>query len=367
MSGEVITSSRSVSNPIDSKSSGPSPAIQDRPGPTAGAGTPRPRVFSGMRPTGRLHLGHLVGALANWVPMQDQFDCVFGIVDWHALTSEYQNVAPIRRNVVDIAIDWMAAGLDPAKSVLMIQSRVPEHAELHLLFSMFVPIPWLERVPTYKEQILQLKEKDLSTYGFLGYPVLQAADILIYKAEWVPVGEDQVSHIELCREIARRFNNLYEPVFPEPQPRLTQTPRLPGTDGRKMSKSYGNEIQLSEDPARIRSKIMTMVTDPARVRRTDPGNPDVCPVFDLHKVFTEDEGRAWVDQGCRTAGIGCTDCKKLLLDRLLPRIEPLYQKRVELEKDPDTVLDILETGSRRARTIAASTMDEVRQAVRLKY
>lgn len=326
----------------------------------------RQRVFSGMRPTGRLHLGHLVGALANWVPMQDEFDCIFGIVDWHALTSEYQNVSNIRQNVLDIAIDWMAAGLDPSRSILMVQSRVPEHAELHLLFSMFVPLPWLERVPTYKEQILQLREKDLSTYGFLGYPVLQAADILIYKAAWVPVGEDQVSHIELCREIARRFNNLYQPVFPEPQPRLTETPRLPGTDGRKMSKSYGNEIQLSEDPARIRSKIMTMVTDPARVRRTDPGNPDICPVFDLHKVFTDDAGRAWVDSGCRSAGIGCTDCKRRLLEGMLPRVEPLYERRVQLEKDLSTVTDILDEGSRRARALAEETMEQVRQAVQLK-
>jgi len=325
------------------------------------------RVFSGMRPTGRLHLGHLVGALSNWVPMQDEFECVFGIVDWHALTSEYQNVKPIQQNVVDIAIDWMAAGLDPKKSTLMVQSLVPSHAELHLLFSMFTPIPWLERVPTYKEQIQQLKEKDLSTYGFLGYPLLQAADILIYKAEFVPVGEDQVSHIELSREIARRFNNFYGPVFPEPQPKLTRSPRLPGTDGRKMSKSYGNEIQLSEDPKSIRQKILTMVTDPARVRRTDPGNPDICPVYDLHKVFSTREDLQWAGEGCRTAGIGCVDCKKRLLERLLPVIEPIHDKRVELEKKPDQVMEILHQGSRKAGEVAESTMDEVRQAMRLKY
>src|SRR5690606_26417893 len=227
-------------------------------------------VFSGMRPTGRLHLGHLVGALNNWISMQDEYECIYGIVDWHALTSEYQNVDIINESVTEIAIDWLAVGLDPDRAILMIQSLVPQHAELHLLFSMITPVPWLERVPTYKEQIGQLKDKDLSTYGFLGYPLLQAADILVYKADEVPVGEDQVSHIELCREVARRFNHLYGPVFPEPQAKLTPTPRLPGTDGRKMSKSYRNEIQLSEDPASIRKKIMTMVTDPARVRRRDP-------------------------------------------------------------------------------------------------
>ncbi|GAB4235110.1 MAG: tryptophan--tRNA ligase [Acidobacteriota bacterium] len=325
------------------------------------------RVFSGMRPTGRLHLGHLVGALANWIPMQEEYDCIFGIVDWHALTSEYQNVEHVRRSVLDIAMDWLAAGLDPAKSTLMIQSLVPEHAELHLLFSMIVPVPWLERVPTYKEQIQQLREKDLSTYGFLGYPVLQAADILVYKAEVVPVGEDQVSHIELCREIARRFNNFYGPVFPEPQAKLTRAPRLPGTDGRKMSKSYGNEIQLGEDAESIRRKLMPMVTDPARVRRTDPGNPDRCPVFDLHRVFTDEAGQAWVREGCTTAGIGCVDCKKRLIENLLPVTEPIAERRRNWERDPDGVMDILKEGSRRARERAAATMDEVRQAVRLKY
>jgi tryptophanyl-tRNA synthetase len=299
--------------------------------------------------------------------MQDEYECIFGIVDWHALTSEYQNVKDIRRNITDIAIDWLASGLDPEKSSLMIQSLVPEHAELHLLFSMFIPVPWLERVPTYKEQILQLREKDLSTYGFLGYPVLQAADILVYKGEVVPVGEDQVSHIELCREIARRFNNLYEPVFPEPLPKLTQSPRLPGTDGRKMSKSYANEIRLSENPADIRKKIMTMVTDPARKRRTDPGNPDICPVFEHHKVFTDEEGQKWASEGCRSAGIGCVDCKKLLLEKLLPIVEPLYEKRVELEGNPGFVKEVLLDGSRKARAIAQETLDQTRQAMQLKY
>ena len=320
-----------------------------------------------MRPTGRLHLGHLVGALDNWVKMQDTHDCVFGIVDWHALTSEYQDVEKVRANVFEIAIDWFAAGIDPERSIVMIQSQVPQHAELHLLFSMIVPVPWLERVPTYKEQMQQLKEKDLSTYGFLGYPLLQAADILIYKGDTVPVGEDQVSHIELCREVARRFNAFYQPIFPEPQALLTRSPKLPGTDGRKMSKSYGNEIQLSEDPASVRQKVLTMMTDPARKRRSDPGNPDICPVFDLHKVFTDKEGQAWAAHGCRTATIGCIDCKKKLLEGLLPVIEPLHEKRVQLEKNLPALKETLFEGSRKARVIAEKTMDEVRQAMRIKY
>jgi tryptophanyl-tRNA synthetase len=325
------------------------------------------RVFSGMRPTGRLHLGHLVGALDNWIRMQDTHDCVFGIVDWHALTSEYADVEKVNRNVLEIAIDWFAAGLDPERSIVMIQSMVPQHAELHLLFSMIVPVPWLERVPTYKEQQQQLKDKDLSTYGFLGYPLLQAADILIYKADTVPVGEDQVSHVELCREVARRFNSFYGPIFPEPQAKLTKSPKLPGTDGRKMSKSYGNEIQLSEHPESVRQKILTMMTDPARMRRTDPGNPDLCPVFDLHKVFTNAEGREWAAQGCRTAGIGCIDCKKRLLEFLIPVIDPLHQKRVQLEKNLKDVKETLFEGSRKARARAEETMGEVRQAMRIKY
>lgn len=327
----------------------------------------KPRVFSGMRPTGRLHLGHLVGALDNWVRMQDDYECVFGIVDWHALTTEYQNPDAIQANVVEIAIDWLAVGLDPKRSTLMLQSLVPEHAQLHLLFSMFVPLPWLERVPSYKEQMQQLQDRDLSTYGFLGYPLLQSADILMYRAAAVPVGEDQVSHIELCREVARRFNRFYGPVFPEPEALLTRAPRLPGTDGRKMSKSYGNEIQLSEAPESIRRKVLKMVTDPARVRRADPGNPDVCPVFDLHRVFSPPEDQAWSAEGCRTAGIGCVDCKSVLLKNLLPRIEPLHQKRVTLEKDTRQVRDILLEGSRKARAVARETLRQVRQAMKIDY
>ena len=325
------------------------------------------RVFSAMRPTGCLHLGHLVGALENWVKMQKEYECIFGIVDWHALTSEYESVDAIHESVLEIAMDWLTAGLDPEASTLMVQSLVPEHAELHLLLSMIVPIPWLERVPTYKEQIQQLSEKDLSTYGFLGYPLLQAADILVYKARAVPVGEDQVSHLELCREVARRFNHLYGEVFPEPEAKLTRSPRLPGTDGRKMSKSYRNEIQLSEDPSSIRQKVLTMVTDPARVRRSDPGNPDICPVFEHHKQFTDAQGQEWASHGCRTAEIGCVDCKKRLLEHLLPVVEPLHEKRVELEKDIDGVKEILIQGSLKARVLAQETMQEVRQAMKLEY
>lgn len=325
------------------------------------------RVFSGMRPTGRLHLGHLVGALDNWVRMQEEYQCIYGIVDWHALTSEYQNVEPIGGHVLDIAVDWLSAGIDPEKSIIMIQSLVPEHAELHLLFSVMIPLPWLERVPTYKEQIRQIQDRDLFTYGFLGYPLLQAADILIYKAEVIPVGEDQVSHIELCREIARRFNSFYGRVFPEPAAKLTKSPRLPGTDGRKMSKSYKNEVLLSDPPDQVRQKVMTMVTDPARVRRTDPGNPDICPVYDLHKIFTDQEGQTWAAQGCRTAGIGCTDCKGRLLEHLLPVMEPLHERRQKLERNLTGVKDLLIENSRKARAIAKRTMAEVRQAMQIKY
>ena len=325
------------------------------------------RIFSGMRPTGRLHLGHLVGALENWVKLQDRFQCVYGIVDWHALTSEYRSVDGIGDHVIEIAIDWLSAGIDPEKSTLMVQSLVPEHAELHLLLSMIVPLPWLERVPTYKEQMQQLREKDLSTYGFLGYPLLQSADILVYKAQRVPVGEDQVSHIELCREVARRFNHFYGTVFPEPQAELTVSPRLPGTDGRKMSKSYGNEIQLSEDPKEIRQKVVTMVTDPARVRRTDPGDPDKCPVFDHHRVFTDAEGQRWAAEGCRTAGIGCIDCKQRLLHHMTQVVEPLHEKRVALENNRSQVKEMLVEGSGRARSMARETMAEVRQAMKIQY
>ena len=323
------------------------------------------RVLSGMRPTGPLHIGHLVGALDNWVKMQDAYEAFFCIVDWHALTTDYAETSALRANVNEIALDWLAAGLDPKRSTLFIQSQVPAHAELHLLLSMVVPLPWLERVPTYKEQIEQLKGKDLLTYGFLGYPVLQAADILIYRANAVPVGVDQQPHVELTREIARRFNNFYGKVLPEPEVKLTSTPKLPGTDGRKMSKSYNNAIELSEDEATIRQKLKTMMTDPARKRRKDPGNPDVCPVFDFHKVFSKGETQEWVAEGCRTAGIGCIECKSTLADNLLTRIEPVAKKRGELKKRPDDVRDAFEEGAKHAREVAEQTMIDVRRAINL--
>ena len=327
----------------------------------------RPRILSGMRPTGPLHIGHLTGALDNWVRLMDTYECFFAIVDWHALTTDYADPRDVRENVLEVATDWLAAGLDPARSTLFVQSLVPEHAELHLLLSMIVPVPWLERVPSYKEQQTQLTEKDLSTYGFLGYPLLQSADIMIYKADAVPVGEDQAPHIELTREVVRRFNHFYGAVFPQPKTLLTEVPRMPGTDGRKMSKSYGNAVFLKDPPEVVRQKIKPMVTDPARKRRTDPGNPDICPVFDLHKAFSPKESQEWAAQGCRTAGIGCLDCKGRLLDHLLQRLEGIHARRPEFAARPDTVWDILQAGSHRAREVARATMEQVRSAMKIAY
>jgi len=327
----------------------------------------RPRILSGMRPTGPLHIGHLTGALDNWVRLMDTYECFFAIVDWHALTTDYADPKDVRENVLEVATDWLAAGLDPARSTLFIQSLVPEHAELHLLLSMVVPVPWLERVPSYKDQQNQLSEKDLSTYGFLGYPLLQSADIMIYKADAVPVGEDQAPHIELTREVVRRFNHFYGPVFPEPKTLLTEVPRVPGTDGRKMSKSYGNAVFLKDPPDVVRQKLKPMVTDPARKRRTDPGNPDICPVFDLHKAFSPKESQEWAAQGCRTAGIGCLDCKGRLTDHLLQRLEGIHARRPEFAARPDTVWDILQAGSHRAREVARATMEQVRSAMKIAY
>jgi tryptophanyl-tRNA synthetase len=327
----------------------------------------RPRILSGMRPTGPLHIGHLTGALDNWVRLMGEYECYWAIVDWHALTTDYANPGEVGQNVLEVATDWLAAGLDPDRSTLFIQSLVPEHAELHLLLSMVVPVPWLERVPSYKEQQSQLAEKDLSTYGFLGYPLLQSADIMIYKADAVPVGEDQAPHVELTREVVRRFNNLYGPVFPEPKTLLTEVPRVPGTDGRKMSKSYGNAVFLKDPPETVRQKIRPMVTDPARKRRTDPGDPDVCPVFDLHKAFSSKETQEWAAAGCRSAAIGCLDCKGKLLDHLLHRLEGIHARRPEFASRPDTVWDILKAGSARARETARATMDEVRSAMKITY
>ena len=325
----------------------------------------RPRILSGMRPTGPLHLGNLMGALDNWVRLQDTYDCFFPIVDWHSLTTDYADTSGIRENILEVAIDWLAAGLDPARSVLFVQSQVKEHAELHLLLSMITPVSWLERVPTYKEQQQQISDKDLSTYGFLGYPVLQTADIVIYKADAVPVGEDQAAHLELCREVVRRFNHLYGPVFPEPRTLLTEAKRIPGTDGRKMSKSYGNAIYLKDDPETVRKKLKPMVTDPARKRRTDPGDPEVCPVFDLHKAFSPPASQEWAAAGCRTAGIGCLDCKARLTEHVLERLAEIHARRPEYASRPDTVRDILREGATRARAVAQATMEEVRAAVKL--
>jgi tryptophanyl-tRNA synthetase len=326
----------------------------------------RKRVLSGMRPTGKLHLGNYVGALDNWVRMQDEYQCFFCVVDWHALTTDYADTSRVKENSLEVMLDWLAAGLDPEKSVMFMQSHVPAHAELHLLFSMITPLGWLERVPTYKEQRENIKDKDLGTYGFLGYPVLQAADILIYKADVVPVGEDQVAHVELTREIARRFNNFYGQrgsVFPEPQALLTRAPKLPGTDGRKMSKSYGNTILLSDPEPVIRQKLKTMVTDPARVRRSDPGNPDVCPVGDLHKIFSSKQTMANVNEGCRSASIGCIECKGWAADALVQLLNPMQERRKKFEENPRLAWDILEAGTARASQAAAETMADVRQAM----
>ncbi|HXY11062.1 MAG TPA: tryptophan--tRNA ligase [Terriglobales bacterium] len=327
------------------------------------------RVLSGMRPTGKLHLGNFVGALDNWVRMQDQYQCFFFVADWHALTTDYADTAGIQQNSIESVLDWLAAGLDPGRSTLFIQSHVPQHAELHLLFSMITPLGWLERVPTYKEQRENITEKDLGTYGFLGYPVLQAADILIYRADFVPVGEDQVPHVELTREIARRFNQFYtpagKPVFPEPQPLLTPAAKLPGTDGRKMSKSYGNTILLTDPEPVVRQKLKTMVTDPARVRRSDPGNPDLCPVGDLHKIVSPAAAMAKVEAGCRSAGIGCIECKGWAADALVGILNPMQERRKKYEEKPRLAWDILEEGSERARKVAATTMEEVRESMHM--
>jgi len=319
-----------------------------------------------MRPTGKLHLGNFVGALQNWVGMQDQYECYFCVVDWHALTTDYADTSKVKENSLEVVFDWLAAGLDPDRSVLFMQSHVPAHAELHLLLSMITPLGWLERVPTYKEQRENIADKDLGTYGFLGYPVLQAADILVYKADVVPVGEDQAAHIELTREITRRFNSFYgatTPVFPEPQTLLTPAKKLPGTDGRKMSKSYGNTIMMADPEPVVRQKLKTMVTDPARLRRTDPGNPDVCPVGDLHKIFSSKDTLAKVYEGCRSAGIGCIECKGWAADALVQLLNPMQERRRKFEENPKLAWDILEAGTVRARKTAGETMADVRASM----
>jgi len=376
----------------------------------------RPRVLSGMRPTGRLHLGNYMGALYNWVKLQHEYECYFFIADWHALTTDYADTSKINANIDDVVLDFLAAGLDPSLCTIFVQSAVPAHAVLNLLLSNITPVTWLERVPTYKDQQEQLKEKDLATFGFLGYPLLQSADILLYKPRYVPVGQDQAAHVEITREIARRFNFLYsapkehrqaartlrrsdepqdrvfkvlpddvkelitrpvaaegfaaqfmsEPILPEPDVLLTPSPKLPGLDGRKMSKSYGNTILLSESEPDIRAKLKTMVTDPARVRRIDPGNPDVCPVFDLHRVFSSEEVQAESRQGCITAGIGCIQCKGWLADAVVRELKPIQERRAYFEAHPDEVTAILEAGSIKANERANQTMSDVRRAMGLR-
>ncbi len=395
------------------------------------------RVLSGMRPTGRLHLGHYHGVLKNWVKLQHEYQCFFFVADWHALTTHYDDPTDIPRSVWEMVIDWLAAGVNPGEATMFIQSRVPEHAELHLLLSMITPLGWLERVPSYKDQQEKLKERDLATYGFLGYPLLQAADILIYRAGMVPVGEDQVAHVELTREVARRFNHIYgreadfeqrskkamkkmgkkaarlyanyrkayqeqgddealaaarallesqqnitladrdrlfgylegsgKVILPEPQPILTKASRMPGLDGQKMSKSYGNTIALAAPPEEVEKNLRTMPTDTSRVRRTDPGDPGKCPVWQFHEIYSDDKTRQWVQEGCRSAGIGCIDCKQPVIDSVLAELKPIQERVKDLESDPELVRNIINEGCEKARDEARDTMEEVRRAMSLQY
>ncbi len=319
-----------------------------------------------MRPTGALHLGNYFGALENWVKLQKEYECFFFVADWHALTTGYEDTSDMKKNISDLIIDWLSAGLDPEKCTFFLQSNILEHAELHLLFSMSTPLSWLLRCPTYKDQLNQLKDKNITTYGFLGYPCLQAADILIYKAGFVPVGEDQLPHLELTREIARRFNYLFKEVFPEPQAILTKAKVLPGTDGRKMSKSYGNTIALSDSPDEVRKKVSTMVTDPARVKKDDPGHPEVCTVFAFHKVFSEEEVPE-IESMCRGGKIGCVQCKKNLANNMVKYLEPIYERRQKILGNPDLIKDIIQSGNEKARKVARKTMEEVRSAMNIDY
>ena len=328
----------------------------------------KPRVVSGMRPTGKLHLGHLVGAIQNWVSLQDQYDCFYFVADWHALTSDYADTSHVVPSACEMAADWIAAGLDPERSTIFVQSLVPEHAELFLLLSMTIPTPWLERVPTYKEQIEQLSEKDLSTLGFLGYPLLQTADVIIYNAHYVPVGEDQVPHLELSREVVRRFHNFYGELFVEPQPLLTRVPRLPGLDNRKMSKSYGNTIDLGDGPDTVRKKVMQMYTDPKRVRADIPGTVEGNPVFLYHDAFNPDLAEVEdLKTRYRAGAVGDVEVKKKLAHALNTHLEPIRDRRAELLARPGALREILHEGSRKARAVAQETMERVRAAVRLKY
>lgn len=324
-------------------------------------------IVSGMRPTGALHLGNYFGALENWIRLQDEYECYYFVADYHALTTGYDNTADFKDNITNVLVDWLAAGLDPDKCIIFIQSNVREHAELNLLLSMNLPLSWLYRCPTYKDQVNQLKDKNISTYGFLGYPCLMSADILLYKAGYVPVGEDQLPHLELSREIARRFNYLYNcEVFPEPQPLLTKAKVLPGLDGRKMSKSYNNTIALSDSPEDVRKKVMSMVTDPQRIRKTDPGHPEVCSVFAYHKLFSQGEVEE-VEHNCRNGEIGCVDCKKKLAANIAKFMSPIYERRQEWLKHTDDIMDIIKKGNERATAVAANTMAEVRKAMNIDW
>ncbi|MBW1714500.1 MAG: tryptophan--tRNA ligase [Deltaproteobacteria bacterium] len=323
------------------------------------------RIVSGMRPTGKMHLGHLHGALLNWKELQHEYECFYFIADWHALTSEYSNPDIIKETTYEIIMDWISMGLDPEICTFFIQSEIKEHAELHLIFSMITPLPWLERNPTYKEQLREVTQRDLYTYGFLGYPVLQAADILMYKANGVPVGEDQAPHVELTREIARRFNHLYSKVFPEPDVLLTPTSKLLGIDRRKMSKSYGNAIFLTDSDQEIDRKVSQMITDPQRKRKTDPGDPAICNVFSFHEIYSEPETVKQIDGACRKAEIGCVECKRMMAASLKKGLQPIREKRRELEADISIVKQIMQEGCQRARKVASRTMEEVREAVKL--
>ncbi|MBW2366361.1 MAG: tryptophan--tRNA ligase [Deltaproteobacteria bacterium] len=323
------------------------------------------RILSGMRPTGQLHLGNYHGALKNWIQLQETWECFYSIVDWHALTSDYENPAAIRENVRNMILDWLSVGLDPEKCTFFVQSQIKEHAELFLLLSMITPVPWLERNPTYKEQIVQLNSKDLSTFGFLGYPVLQAADIIMYKANTVPVGIDQVPHVEITREIARRFNYLYGKVFPEPESLLTETPKILGHDRRKMSKSYNNAIYLSDDAETVSKRVSQMITDPNRARRSDPGNPDICNVFTFHTQYSDAALVDQVNSECRSAQIGCVECKKRMAEYLNEAMAPAREKRAFYEARPKRMAEIIDSGNHKARQVAQATMAEVREAVKI--
>jgi tryptophanyl-tRNA synthetase len=323
-------------------------------------------IFSGMRPTGKLHLGNYFGALVNWVKLQDEYKCYYGVVDWHALTTGYENTEMMKENIIEMVIDWLSAGINPDKSTLLIQSYVPEHAELHLLLSMITPLSWVERNPVVKEQVRDLDLKENMGYGLLGYPVLMSADILIYKANAVPVGEDQSAHVEISREIGRRFNNIYQNVFTIPELKLSSTPKILGIDGRKMSKSLKNDITLSDNPEIIKSKVMSMITDPEKIRLSDPGHPEVCVVFDYHKIFNKKD-LSDIENKCRHAQLGCVACKKCLGEILIKSFQTFREKRKYYEKNHQLVWEILKKGSQEARKVAKITLDEVKKAMKMDY